>query len=69
MASDLKVRMLSIEDAYTRELLAVEVDTSLSALRAVRVLDRLRQHRGMPVRIVIENGTEFTSKALDQWAL
>src|SRR5882757_6866296 len=52
----------------TREMLAIEVDTSLPALRVVRVLDRLRQHRGMPVRIVIDNGTEFTSKALDQWA-
>ena len=49
-------------------MLAIEVDTSLPALRVVRVLDRLRQHRGMPVRIVIDNGTEFTSKALDQWA-
>jgi putative transposase len=68
LASGRKVRTLSIEDAYTREMLAIEVDTSLPALRVVRVLDRLRQHRGMPVRIVIDNGTEFTSKALDQWA-
>ena len=44
-------------------MLAIEVDTSLPALRVVRVLDRLRQNR-----IVIDNGTEFTSKALDQWA-
>ncbi|MGC2617361.1 MAG: IS3 family transposase, partial [Terracidiphilus sp.] len=68
LASGRKLRTLSIEDAYTREMLAIEVDTSLPALRVVRVLDRLRQHRGMPVRIVIDNGTEFTSKALDQWA-
>jgi transposase InsO family protein len=57
-----------IEDAYTREMLAIEVDTSLPSVRVVRVLEKLRQHRGLPVRIVIDNGTEFTAKALDQWA-
>ena len=31
---------MSIEDAYTREMLAIEVDTSLPALRVVRVLDQ-----------------------------
>lgn len=33
LASGRKVRTLSIKDAYTRELLAIEVDTSLPALR------------------------------------
>jgi hypothetical protein len=42
---------------------ATEVDTSLPALRPVRVLDRLRQHRGMSVRIVTDGGREFTSGA------
>src|SRR5579863_4678830 len=68
LASGRKFRTLSIEDAYTREMPTIEVDTSLPALRVVRVLDRLRLERGLPVRIVIDNGTEFTSKALDQWA-
>ncbi len=63
-----KVRTLSVEDAFTREMLAIEVDTSLPALRVVRVLEKLRIERGLPVRIVIDHGTEFTSKALDQWA-
>lgn len=68
LSSGRKVRTLSIEDAYTREMLAIEVDTSLPALRVVRVLEKLRLERGLPVRIVIDNGTEFTSRALDQWA-
>jgi hypothetical protein len=37
LASGRKVRTLSIEDAYTREMLAIEVDTSLPSLRVVRV--------------------------------
>ena len=63
-----KVRTLSIEDAFTREMLAIEVDTSLPALRVIRVLERLRMERGLPEQIIVDNGTEFTSKALDQWA-
>jgi putative transposase len=60
LATGRKVRTLSIEDAYTRQMLAIEVDTSLPALRVVRVLERLRVERGLPQRIVIDNGTEFT---------
>ncbi|MGA7315650.1 MAG: DDE-type integrase/transposase/recombinase [Silvibacterium sp.] len=68
LASGRKVRTLSIEDAYTREMLAIEVDTSLPALRVVRLLEKLRVQRGLPVRIVIDHGTEFTSRVRDQWA-
>jgi putative transposase len=68
LASGRQFRTLSIEDAYPREMPVIEVDTSLPALRVVRVLDRLRLERGLPERIVIDHGTEFTSKALDQWA-
>lgn len=45
-----------------------KVDTSLPPLRAVRVLDRLRLKRGLPERIVIDHGTEFISKVMDQRA-
>ncbi len=68
LASGRKLRALSMEDVYSREMLAIEVDTSLPAPRVVRVLEKLRLERGLPVRIAIDHGTEFTSKALDQWA-
>jgi len=68
LAGGRKFRTLSIEDAYTREMPVIEVDTSLPALRVVRVLEKLRLERGLPERIIIDHGTEFTSKALDQWA-
>ncbi len=41
LANGRKLRTLSIEDAYTREMLAIEVDTSLPALRVIRVLETL----------------------------
>lgn len=64
-----KLRMLTVVDTYTRESLAIEVDTSLSGARMARVLDRVIDERGVgPVEIVMDNGPEMTSKALDQWA-
>ncbi len=32
------------------------------------VLYRLLKHRGKPKTIRVDNGSEFTSKAMDQWA-
>jgi len=64
-----RIRLLTVEDAYTRESLAIEVDTSLSGVRVARVLDRVIEEReGMPVEITLDNGPELTSWALDQWA-
>ena len=55
-------------DVFTREALAIEVDTSLPGGRVVRVLERLRAERGVPDEIVLDNGPELAGKALDQWA-
>ena len=64
-----RIRMLTIVDAFTRESLAIEVDTSLSGVRVARVLNRVITERGQaPEEIVLDNGPELTSKALDQWA-
>ncbi len=61
--------MLTIEDAFHREALGIEVDISLPGVRVVRVLDRLTEERGaIPDVIVLDNGPELTSRALDQWA-
>jgi putative transposase len=64
-----KLRMLTVVDLYTREALAIEVDTSLSGGRVARVLEQVIAERGQaPEAIVMDNGPELTSKALDQWA-
>ncbi|MFC1629010.1 IS3 family transposase [Gemmatimonadota bacterium] len=63
-----RFRVLNIVDDFTRECLAIEVDTSLPGARVVRVLDRLIKERGKPDVIVTDNGPEFTGKALDAWA-
>lgn len=64
-----KIRLLTVVDAFTRESLAIEVDTSLSGVRVARVLDQVIARRGAaPREIVLDNGPELTSRALDQWA-
>jgi putative transposase len=61
-------RTLNIVDDYTRECLAIEVDTSLPGARVVRVLERLAAAGRRPLHIVVDNGPEFISKAVEQWA-
>ena len=61
-------RMLTVVDDYSRQCLALEVDTSLPGARVVRVMDRLMQQRGKPALIRTDNGPEFVGRALDQWA-
>lgn len=68
LADSRRFRILTIVDAFTRECPALEVDTSLGGRRVVRVLDRLAFLRGLPEAITIDNGPEFTSNALDEWA-
>jgi putative transposase len=61
-------RTLNIVDDFTRECLAIEVDTSLPGARVARVLERLVATGRQPLHIIVDNGPEFASKALDQWA-
>jgi putative transposase len=68
LASGRKFRTLNLMDGYTREALSIEVDTSLPGLRVVQVLDRVAQERGFPEAIQVDNGPEFISRAVDQWA-
>jgi putative transposase len=68
LASGRKFRTLNLMDGYTREALGIEADTSLPGLRVVRVLEQLRERRGVPTAIQVDNGTEFTSRVVDQWA-
>ena len=68
LSSGRKFRTLNLMDGYTREALGIEVDTSLPGPRVVRVLERLRERRGTPATIQVDNGTEFTSRVVDQWA-
>jgi putative transposase len=68
LASGRMVRILSVVDAYTRECLALEADTSLGSRRVTRVLERLIGERGRPESVRSDNGPEFTSRRMLAWA-
>jgi putative transposase len=61
-------RTLNVVDDFTREALATEVGRSIPGERVVRALERVSKARGLPRAIVLDNGPEFTSRVLDQWA-
>ena len=63
-----RLRALNVVDDFTREALAIEVDTSISGSRVARVLDRIADERGLPKTIVMDNGTELTSLAMLAWS-
>jgi putative transposase len=63
-----RIRVLAVVDDFTREALALVVDTSIGGLRVVRELDTLIARRGRPLTIVSDNGTELTSRAVLEWS-
>ena len=68
LANGRMVRILSVVDAFTRECLALEADTSLGTRRVTRVPDRLIAERGTPLSVRSDNGPEFTSRRMLSWA-
>lgn len=62
-----RFRILRIVDDFTREALALVVDTSIGGHRMARELDILVARRGRPHTIVSDNGTEMTSRAVLEW--
>ena len=62
-----KFRVLNIIDDYNREILKIEVDSSLPALRVKRALDQIIKQRGVPANIRTDNGPEFISGLMTQW--
>jgi putative transposase len=64
-----KFRVLSVIDVYTRECLALEVETSFASWRVTRELEKIVTERGVPEAIRCDNGPEFTSRHILAWAI
>lgn len=62
-----RFRLLNIVDDYNREILSMEADLSIPALRVIRVLEYLKEFRGLPEMIRVDNGPEFISQKLEGW--
>ena len=62
-------RLFNVIDDYNREALTVEIDFSLPAQRVIRSLNQLIECRGRPDQLRCDNGPEYISNALKDWAL
>jgi len=62
------MRALTVVDNFSRESLAITVDFALKAEDVVATMRHVQALRGTPQRIQVDNGSEFISLALDQWA-
>ena len=63
-----RFRALTVLDTYSRECLAIYADQGIKAETVTGVLETLKATRGLPRRIKVDNGPEFISRVLDNWA-
>jgi putative transposase len=68
LADGRSFRTLNVVDTFTRECLAIEVDSSIPGARVTRVLEQVTERLGRPERVVVDNGPEFAGQVLDAWA-
>ena len=69
VAAGRAIRVLSVVDAFTRECLALEVDTSFASRRVTRALESIIAQRGEPRSIRCDNGPELTSRHFLAWCI
>ncbi len=63
----LRLRLLTVVDEYTRESLAIHVDTSVPSSQVKTVLQILFIIRGVPTYLRSDNGSEFIAKLIQDW--
>lgn len=62
------MKCLTVVDDLTKEAVDIVVDHGISGLYVARALVRAARFRGYPKAVRTDQGPEFTSRALDQWA-
>ena len=68
LATGRRFRVLTMKDLFTHEAIDLHVDFSITGDRVSEILDLIKITRGLPKAIVCDNGSEYVSKAMDQWA-
>src|SRR5262249_44825922 len=61
-------RVLTVVDQFSRQTPLLEPRFSFYGRDVVAALDRAIERAGTPISITVDHGTEFTSKALEEWA-
>lgn len=68
LASGHAIRILSVVDVFTRECVALVPQMRFRGDDVARCLSIAGATRGLPAVIQADNGSEFTSRAVDHWA-
>lgn len=63
-----RFRVLTVIDQWSRESLSLEPGFALTGTRVAVTLDAVARRRPLPKAITVDHGSEFTSRALDEWA-
>ena len=63
------IRLFNVIDDFNREALAIDVGFSLPSERVIRSLEQIMDWRGCPDVIRCDNGPEYVSGALQNWAI
>ena len=61
-------RILTVIDQLSRESPMIVVDFSMSGQKVAEALDHCLMALPTPLSLTVDHGTEFTSKALEEWA-
>ncbi|MCG7983085.1 MAG: DDE-type integrase/transposase/recombinase [Candidatus Thiodiazotropha lotti] len=62
-----RFRLFNVIDNFNRESLVIKIDPSLRAARLVRVFERLKETRGLPDVLRVDNGPEFLGSIFVEW--
>ena len=62
------VRTFNVIDDFNRKSLTIDVDLSLPTQRVIRSLERIIEWRGKPSALRCDNGPEYISQDLIEWA-
>lgn len=68
LADGRALRTFNVVDDYNREGLGIEVDLSLPSARVIRSLEQIIEWRGKPDALRCDNGPEYISQKLVDWA-
>jgi putative transposase len=68
LADGSRLRSLTVVDIYTWECLAIDSEQRLKGEDVVLTLNRIKIQRGVPKFLYCDNGSEFSSQAMDLWA-
>lgn len=68
LASGRRFRTFNLVDDFNREALHIEIDTSITSPRLVRIFEQLRAERGLPQVLRTDNGPEFLGDVFTSWA-